>query len=344
MRRMKHTLIAPLFVLIAAASATAQNAPAEPKNYSIDPLHINVPKPVPNPVTSVTEKIPGSDLTAEIIYVEMNDGTYSPIAMMKPPGNGRFPLVLIAHMNGGGGTQWLREWLQYGNWTPEQLVKAGYAVAWMRYRAEVNNSYGQPLKESTRQGRQLFNRGPLEYDDAIQIVKFAKTLPYINPDRIGWLGLSHGGEMAFKIASEYDGLRCMIAVEPAAGEYLGVGPRKPGAPRPPETRMDVTQKMMDEELADTRSRTNMTIAMERINRIKTPILVMGRINDDNEPQFRLAYELAKEAGKPAEWKQYSHAEHGFIFVRRNAKGVYDPDPTQRQIVSDTIAHFNGCLK
>jgi hypothetical protein len=150
--------------------------------------------------------------------------------------------------------------------------------------------------------------------------------------------------MAFKIASEYDGLRCMIAVEPAAGEYLGVGPRKPGAPRPPETRMDVTQKMMDEELADTRSRTNMTIAMERINRIKTPILVMGRINDDNEPQFRLAYELAKEAGKQAEWKQYSHAEHGFIFVRRNAKGVYDPDPTQRQIVADTVAHFNSCLK
>ena len=57
---------------------------ADPKNYSIDPWHLNVPKPVANPVTGVTEKIPGSDLTAEIIYVEMNDGTYSPIAMMKP--------------------------------------------------------------------------------------------------------------------------------------------------------------------------------------------------------------------------------------------------------------------
>ena len=108
--------------------------------------------------------------------------------------------------------------------------------------------------------------------------------------------------------------------------------------------MDVTQQMMDEELAATRARTNMTIAKERIGRIKTPILVMGRINDDNEPQFRLAYELMKEAGKPAEWKQYTHKEHGFIFVTRNAKGVYDPDPAQKQIVADTIAHFNGCLK
>jgi hypothetical protein len=50
----------------AAAGAPAQNTPAEPKNYSIDPWHINVPRPVADPVTSVTEKIPGSDL-AEII-------------------------------------------------------------------------------------------------------------------------------------------------------------------------------------------------------------------------------------------------------------------------------------
>jgi hypothetical protein len=88
----------------------------------------------------------------------------------------------------------------------------------------------------------------------------------------------------------------------------------------------------------------MTIAKERIGRIKTPILVIGRINDDNEPQFRLAYEIGKEMGKPFEWKQYSHQEHGFIFVRRNQQGAYDPDPTQKQIVADTITYLNGCLK
>ena len=329
---------------IGGAVASAQTAQTDPKNFSIDPWHLNVPKPIANPVTSVVEKIPGSDLAAEIIYVEMNDGTYSPIAMMKPSGNGRFPLVVLAHMNGGGGTEWLREWLQYGNWTPEQLVKAGYAVAWMRYRAEVNNTYGPALKETSRQGRQLFNHGPYEYDDAIAIVKYVKTLPYIDANRVGYLGLSHGGEMAFKIASEYDGLRCMIAVEPASGEYLSVGRRPAGSPQIPETRMNVTQQMLDEEKAATRARIDMNVAMERINRIKTPILVMGRVNDNNMPQFRLSYELAKEAGKQVEWKQYEHPEHGFIFVTRNAKGAYEPDPAQKQIVNDTIAHFNSCLK
>src|SRR4029453_7943132 len=149
---MKTFAFPTLFTLVvfgAVSAAAAQTPPADPNNHSIDPWHINVPKPVANPATSVTEKIPGSDLGAEIIYVAVKAPPYSPIAMMKPQATGRFPLVVLAHMNGGGGTRWIREWLQYGNWTPEQLVKAGYAVAWMRYRAEVNNSYGTALKETS---------------------------------------------------------------------------------------------------------------------------------------------------------------------------------------------------
>ena len=334
-------LLALALTVVATAPAGAAQTP--PKNYSVDPWHIVVPKPVPNPVATVVERIPGSSLSAEIVFVEMPDGVYAPIAMMRPPGTGPFPLVLLAHMNGGQGTQWLREWLHYGNWTPEQLVGAGYAVAWMRYRAEVDNVYGPPLGERTRQGRQLFNRGPFEYDDAISVARFVKTLPYIDADRVGYLGLSHGGEMAFKIASEYHGLRCAVAVEPAAGEYLAVGPRPPGSPDIPETRMDVTEEMLRRELEETRGRVDLRVAMPRIKAIQTPIFVMGRTNDDNMPVFRLSYELARDAGKQVEWKTYAHREHGFIFVRRNDRGVYDPDPVQTEIVKDTIAYFDRCL-
>jgi len=35
---------------VAAGLAATQTAPAEPTNYSIDPWHINVPKPVAKPV------------------------------------------------------------------------------------------------------------------------------------------------------------------------------------------------------------------------------------------------------------------------------------------------------
>jgi hypothetical protein len=73
-------------------------------------------------------------------------------------------------------------------------------------------------------------------------------------------------------------------------------------------------------------------------------MVMGRTPDDNMPAFRLSYELARDAGKAVEWKTYIHPEHGFIFVRRNAEGMYDPEPVQVEIVRDAIAYFDRCLK
>ena len=38
------------------------------------------------------------------------------------------------------------------------------------------------------------------------------------------MGMSHGGEMALKIASEYHGIRAMVASEPAAHEFLRLRP------------------------------------------------------------------------------------------------------------------------
>ena len=155
-------------------------------NFSIDPEHIFVPKPVKNPITIVAEPVMGSNIPLQLTYVETVDGMYAPVGVRKPAGNGPFPFVVFAHMNGGMGTQWIREWTQYGSWTLEQFLKAGYGVAWMRYRAEVNKDpvYGAPLKEGKREGRQAFSRAPLEYDDAIAIIKWVKTLPYVDPDRL----------------------------------------------------------------------------------------------------------------------------------------------------------------
>lgn len=65
-----------LWLAISVVCVATVAAQQQPKNFSIDPWHINVPKPVPNPVTSVVERIPGSNLSAEIIYVEIVDGTY----------------------------------------------------------------------------------------------------------------------------------------------------------------------------------------------------------------------------------------------------------------------------
>src|SRR6202163_2522702 len=279
---------------------------------TIDPQHI-----------VVTEPVKDSPIPVDLMLVEMSDGLYAPIGLRKPPGKGPFPLVLFASGNGGGGMAWVRDATQNRSWTQEQFLDAGYAVAWMRYRAEVDYAYDRigKLIVDQRQHGQLLNRGPLEYEDVIAIVRYVKTLPRIATDRIGYMGMSHGGEMAFKIASEYHGVRAMIASEPAAHEFLRLRPDATAHINPSTGLLDVENLLM-RETEKVRDRITQDIARQRISTIATPIFVQGRNTDELQGIFRVCYDLLIEAGKDAEWASYEHDVHGFVYPQRNRGGVY----------------------
>ena len=112
----------------------------------------------------ITEPVPGSDRPVHLMYVELFDGVYAPIGLRYPDGAGPFPLIMFARGNGGGGMAVVREFTRNSSWTQEQFMAAGYAVAWLRYRAEVDYAYDRigALVQDIRQSRQLLNRGPLE--------------------------------------------------------------------------------------------------------------------------------------------------------------------------------------
>jgi dienelactone hydrolase len=265
--------------------------------------------------------------------------------MRKPDGDGPFPLVLFATGNGGGGMAMLRDHIQTKSWTQDELLKAGYAVAWMRYRAEVDYAYDKigKLIESGRQQRQLFNRGPLEYEDAIAVAEYAKTLPYIDCDRIGYIGVSHGGEMAFKIASEYHGFKAFVASEPASHEFLRLKPDETAHIDPKTGLLDV-EKMLMREPAKVRPRITEDVARARVAPIDTPFFVQGRDCDELQGIFRVSYDLLHEAGKDAIWQSYDHDLHGFIFPERGPDGAYAPDAVQRRAFADTLSFFDRYLK
>jgi dienelactone hydrolase len=300
----------------------------------------------PEPLSApLIEPVPGSDIPVRLMLVETLDGLYAPIGLRLPDGSGPFPLVLFASGNGGGGMTWVRHATQNRSWTQERFLAAGYAVAWIRYRAEVDYAYDRigKLIVDKRQHGQLFNRGPLEYEDVISIVEFVKTLPKIAPQRIGYMGMSHGGEMALKIASEYHGVRAMIASEPAAHEFLRLRPDETARINPATGLLDV-EKLLMRESEKVRRRITEDVARARIGSIRTPILVQGRNSDELQGIFRVCYELLIEAGKDALWATYEHNVHGFVYVERNAAGVYAPDAVQMQAVNDSIAFFDARLK
>jgi dienelactone hydrolase len=300
----------------------------------IDPLHVAINEPVRD-----------SEIPVQLMYVEMIDGVYSPIGLRMPSGRGPFPVILFAAGNGGGGMAAVRNATQNRSWTQDQFLKAGYAVAWMRYRAEVDYAYDRigKLIEDKRQNGQLLNRGPLEYEDVIAIIEHVKTLPGIASDKVGYMGMSHGGEMAFKIASEYRGVRAMIASEPAAHEFLRLRPDATAHVNPSTGLLDVENLLM-RETEKVRARITEDVARRRISTITTPIFVQGRNGDELQGIFRVCYDLLIEAGKDAEWTTYEHDVHGFVYVQRNLRGVYDPDAVQIQAVKDSIAFFDVRMK
>lgn len=294
---------------------------------------------------AIVEPVRGSDIPVRLMYIEMIDGLYTPIGLRTPQGQGPFPLVMFASGNGGGGMAMVRDFTQNRSWTQEQFLAAGYAVAWLRYRAEVDYAYDKlgKLVEDRRQGRQLLSRGPLEYEDVISIAEYLKTLPFIAQDRIGYMGMSHGGEMAFKMASEYRGIRAMIAAEPAAHEFLRLKPDATARINPETGLLDV-EKMLMREPAKVRARITEEVARARIEPIATPIFVHGRNGDELQGIFRVCYDLLSELGKETRWATYEHDVHGFVYVTRNRDGAYAPDDVQRQAVADSIVWFDGYLK
>ncbi len=292
---------------------------------------------------SVTEMVDGQPV--HLMYVETWDGLYAPIGVRKPVGDGPFPMVLLASGNGGEGMAWIREAVRNKAYIMDRLVDAGYACAWLRYRTEVELGYndGGRLVRDRRQGREMFNRSPLEYEDEIAIIEHVKTLPFLDAECVALIGMSHGGEMVLKIASEYHGVACAVASEPAAHEFLALTPDDTAFVNE-ATGLRNIEEMQMAEVDKVRARIDPSIAAGRIAGIKTPILVMGREGDHLQGIFRATYELLAEAGKDVEWVSFDHDLHGYIYPLRGPNGEYQVDEVQLEAIAGVIAYLDRYLK
>ena len=280
----------------------------------------------------LTEMVNGHSVN--LMMVEVWDGLYTPIGVRKPAGDGPFPIVLLASGNGGEGMAWVRESMRNRAYTVDKLVEAGFACAWTRYRTEVElgfNNGGKFIRD-VRQGREMFNRSPLEYEDQIAIAEYCKCLPWVDGSRVSMIGMSHGGEMVLKMTSEYDGLAAAVASEPASHEFLALKPDDSAFVNE-ETGLRNIEEMQMAEVSKVRRRIDLPVAVKRIESIKTPILVMGRDRDHLQGIFRTSYDLLREGGKDTDWVSYDHDYHGYIFPVRGADGNYVLDAVQEEAIS-----------
>ncbi len=300
---------------------------------------------VPN-IPALTDDVPGSSRPVSYHLAETWDGLYVPYALRLPSQEGTgFPFVFLAYGNGGGGLDWLRGRVATHGYIMERLLDAGYACAWGRYRSEVELGFhrGGRLVVDRRQGMDLMSRSPLEFEDEIAILDDVARHPQIDAERLGHVGVSHAGEMLFKIASQYAGpLKAGVACEPANHEFLDLTPDD-SAFTNPETQLRNIEEMQMRDPEFVRSRINEPLARERIAPITLPVLVMGRDDDHLQGIFRLSYELLSSSGKDASWVSWDHPLHGYIFPVTDADGRVEVDDVQERAIDGIVAFLDEHL-
>jgi len=324
-------LVSPLILPSALSHASAQLSTGKPAAEAI-PIHGYV---------LVTKEIKGSSIPGDYTFVLTRDEIYVPIIVRKPKGNGPFPAITMGWGEGREGMHKVENLTERLTQMQDRMIARGYVVVTVNYRNEIPYAYEtsmppQNLPDSISGGRRMLKSGPtLDHEDLIAIIRYLQTLPYIDKNAVGAMGVSHSGEMIMKAASEYT-FAAGVCIEPANHEFLTVN-TGPTAPR-----KDNEIQYNDIEVA--RKNANKAEAMERIARIHTPILIFGRETDHQQGIFKLTYEWMKESGKDVQWASFDHPVHGYVFVMNQPDGSYKPDEIQQKTFDMFMNYFDKRLK
>ena len=290
---------------------------------------------------TITRPVSGSDIPMDLTFVLTRDEIYVPVAIRKPRGNGPFPVITMGRGDGRRGVPHVELQVERLAAMQDRMIARGYAICYVNYRNEIPLAYGREARAQnlpdymTTDDRTLKSTASLDSDDFIAVLEYLKTLPYVQRDAIGALGVSHSGEMILKAAAETN-FAAGVAIEGASHEFLSVdtGPSVP--------RVNGEIQYRDLELA--RRNADKAKAMERIRRIVTPILHIGRDRDHLQGIFQLAHEWMREAGKDSTWASFDHPDHGYPYIYRKDDGSYAPDPVQQQAFDLLMDYFDRRLK
>jgi dienelactone hydrolase len=323
--------LAPLVLPRHSVYVSAQLSTGKPAAESIPPHGYVV----------ASKDISGAKVPGDYAFVLTRDEIYVPILIRKPQGDGPFPAITMGWGEGREGMMKVEQLSERLTQMQDRMIARGYVVVTVNYRNEIPYAYEQSkppqnLPDSISGERRMLKSGPtLDHEDLIAVIRYLQTLPYIDKNRVGAMGVSHSGEMIMKASSEYT-FGAGVCIEPANHEFLTVN-TGPTAPRK-------DNEIQYNDIEVVRKNANKTEAMERIRRINTPILIFGRETDHLQGIFKLTYEWMKEAGKDVEWASFDHPVHGYVFIFNQPDGSYKPDAIQQKTFDMFMSYFDKHLK
>jgi dienelactone hydrolase len=286
---------------------------------------------------AMSQPVSGSPHPVYLSFAWTRDEIYVPLAVRKPPGAGPFPAIIMGRGNGRGGMPHVIREVERCASMQDTMIERGYVVAFVNYRNEVPHLYNEieaarsVADDMTAEGRVRLSSPALDSNDLGAVIRYLQTLPYVRAGAIGAMGVSHGGEMIMKCAAEMS-FGAGVVIEGASHEFLVVD-TGPSVPRR-------NGEIQYNDIEAVRANADKKRAMERIARINTPMLHLGRDQDHLQGIFKLVHEWMLEAGKDSTWASFDHPDHGYPFIYRGANGAYRPDPIQVEAFAVIMDFFD----
>jgi len=276
-----------------------------------------------------------------------SDGRMIPCVLSMPQGDGPFPVLVTVH--GGQGDRdlaFLRTLAAPGQLSPtiDAFNRQPWAILAVSFRSGNGALFG------------------MEQDDVIAGIRFAKTLPKIDPTRVGVVGGSHGGHLAL-VAAEAMGkeISCFAVGSPWMTDpvvYMTGDPTKPPLSLvPDEARADIVQngKRLFNGLVRgrgmSRDEARAFIARESIeanaHKIVAPSLFITSKGDDQAPHVLIEPTIRrmKDAGQDVAVYTAERSPHGFYWARsvsaaRELRGEKtDVEAEEERIARETMVAF-----
>ncbi|HEU4566026.1 MAG TPA: alpha/beta fold hydrolase [Gemmatimonadaceae bacterium] len=223
----------------------------------------------------------------------------------------------------------------------KEAVERGYVIIAPEYRG------------STGYGAEHYNAidyGGKELDDVLSAVDYLKTLPYVDPDRIGIMGWSHGGFIASHLLfRQQTPFRAGAAIVPVTNLVFRLSYKGPGYQR-----SFATQRGIGGTPSEKREEYIKRSPLYRVDSLRVPILVHVATNDtdvDFVEDVQMVDALRARKPELAETKIYvdpppGAAGGGHTFSRRVNRETLEREdsPEQRDSWNRTWTFFDWWLR
>ena len=258
-------------------------------------------------------------------------GLAIPAYIRKPPGPGPFPVVVLMH----GGRYGKAATVGTGRSMQSPVadfVQAGWAVYAADYRPAEKIAIV-----------------PIEVDDTVEAVKAARGMAGIDPQRVGLMGGSHGGQVLSRVVSRVN-TRGAILCAPAAMDLIEV---KRAVVERKEKLVPILMKLVSdmerkygasaEEIAKDPAKFAYGSALTEVAQVRCPILIINGRNDDNSPAsiIEIYVNKLRAAGKQVETYLPDNGPHGFYFGHPDLPETKEAARLAVEFFQETVRRRHG---